>query len=112
CLRRSRGDRCPTVKAESPALSTLETNMIQETCKATEERVKGTGDLDLFVRSWRPGGAARGVISLVPGLNAHSGSYAWPAEQFAASGFAAYAVDLRGRGQSDGERFYVDTFAD
>ena len=86
--------------------------MIQETCKATEERVKGTGDLGLFVRSWRPGGAARAVIALVPGFNAHSGSYAWPAERFAESGFAAYAVDLRGRGQSDGERFYVDTFAD
>jgi alpha-beta hydrolase superfamily lysophospholipase len=34
------------------------------------------------------------------------------AQQFAASGLAVYAVDLRGRGHSDGERFYVQKFAD
>jgi len=27
-------------------------------------------------------------------------------------GLAVYAVDLRGRGNSDGERFYVETFED
>jgi alpha-beta hydrolase superfamily lysophospholipase len=30
----------------------------------------------------------------------------------AAGGFAAYALDLRGRGRSDGERFYVEHVAD
>jgi alpha-beta hydrolase superfamily lysophospholipase len=34
------------------------------------------------------------------------------AEQFVANGLAVYAVDLRGRGNSDGERFYVDNFED
>ena len=29
--------------------------------------------------------------------------------RFAAAGFAVYAVDLRGRGKSEGERFYVDS---
>ena len=29
-----------------------------------------------------------------------------------ALGLAVYAVDLRGRGKSDGERFYVEAFAD
>lgn len=28
------------------------------------------------------------------------------------SGLAVYALDLRGRGRSDGERFYFETFAD
>jgi alpha-beta hydrolase superfamily lysophospholipase len=32
----------------------------------------------------------------------------WVGEQFAASGLAVYALDLRGRGRSDGERFYVE----
>ena len=34
------------------------------------------------------------------------------AEQFVASGLAVYALDLRGRGQSDGERFYIEKFED
>src|SRR5262249_19672820 len=66
----------------------------------------------LFVRSWRPTGNARGVVAIVPGFNAHSGYYSWTGEQLAGNGLAVYAVDLRGRGQSDGERFYIDTFAD
>lgn len=49
---------------------------------------------------------------IVPGFNSHSGYFQWPAEQLATIGFASYAVDLRGRGNSDGERFYVDTFSD
>ena len=77
-----------------------------------EERVKGTDDVRLFVRSWRPDGTARGVVALVPGFNAHSGYYGWAAEQLVASGLAVYAVDLRGRGRSDGERFYVRNFED
>jgi alpha-beta hydrolase superfamily lysophospholipase len=77
-----------------------------------EERITGTDDVALFVRSWRPDGRARGVVALVPGFNAHSGYYAWAAEQLTASGLAVYAVDLRGRGRSDGERFYVRNFED
>lgn len=49
---------------------------------------------------------------IVPGFNAHSGYYGWVAEQFVADGLAVYAVDLRGRGNSDGERFYVEKFDD
>jgi len=77
-----------------------------------EERVQGTDNLTLFVRSWRPQGPARAVVAIVPGFNSHSGYYAWVGAQFAAAGLAAYAVDLRGRGRSDGERFYVNKFAD
>jgi alpha-beta hydrolase superfamily lysophospholipase len=47
---------------------------------------------------------------IVPGFNSHSGYYAWTAEQLVRDGFVVYAVDLRGRGKSDGERFYVQKF--
>ena len=57
-------------------------------------------------------GRVRGVVVIVHGFNSHSGYYAWAAGYFAAAGLAAYALDLRGRGHSDGERFYVETFAD
>jgi alpha-beta hydrolase superfamily lysophospholipase len=46
------------------------------------------------------------------GVNSHGGQYVWPASQFAQAGLVPYALDLRGRGKSDGERFYVDSIAD
>lgn len=77
-----------------------------------EEKIDGVGGLKLFVRSWRPEGKARGVMAIVPGFNSHGGYYEWAAEQLGTLGLAVYAVDLRGRGRSDGERFYVQKFAD
>lgn len=78
---------------------------------ATEHRLDGKGG-SLFFRSWTPAGAARGLIIIVPGFNSHSGHYAWAAGQLAGHGFCVHALDLRGRGKSDGERFYVEQFGD
>src|SRR5215469_7531 len=75
------------------------------------ERVEGASGLRIFFRSLRPTEKPRAVVVIVPGFNAHSGYYAWVAEQLVVLGLAVYAVDLRGRGNSDGERFYVETFA-
>lgn len=49
---------------------------------------------------------------IIPGFNSHSGYYAWAGSRLASAGLATYAMDLRGRGKSDGERFYVDGFAE
>jgi len=76
-----------------------------------EEKVEGAAG-QLFIRSWRPSGAARAVVMIVPGFNAHSGYYTWTAEQLVGKDLAVYAVDLRGRGQSDGERFFVNEISD
>ena len=77
-----------------------------------EERFTGSGGLNIFLRSSRPSGSSRGVVVIVPGFNSHSGYYSWAAEQLTGIGLSVYALDLRGRGKSDGERFYVDDFAD
>jgi len=77
-----------------------------------EQTFEGVGGLNIFMRSWRPEGTPRAVTVLIHGFNAHSGYMTWPAEQFATNGFAAYALDLRGRGKSEGERFYVEQFSD
>ncbi len=77
-----------------------------------EDTLQGAGGLKIFYRSWRPAAKPRGVVVVVPGFNAHSGYYSWVAEQLTAKGLAVYAVDLRGRGKSDGERYYVDSFAE
>jgi len=49
---------------------------------------------------------------VVHGFNSHSGYYGWVAERLAARGLSVYALDLRGRGRSEGERFYVESFDD
>lgn len=77
---------------------------------AQEETFESAGGLKIFLRSWSPAGPPRAVITIVHGFNAHGGQYAWAAERFAAAGFAVYALDLRGRGRSEGERFYIDSF--
>lgn len=76
----------------------------------TEETFKGVADFNIFFRSWRPSGTPRGVVVIVHGFNSHSGQYLWVAEQLLARNLAVYALDLRGRGRSDGERFYIDKF--
>src|SRR5215510_4748051 len=70
-------------------------------------------------RSTRPPRRGRSIdarmqvlVAIVPGFNSHSGYYTWVGEQLAVAGLAGYAVDLRGRGQSDGERFYVQQFGE
>lgn len=77
-----------------------------------KERIEGSDGLTLFMRSWRPKSEPVGVVVVVPGFNSHSGYYGWVAEQLVASNLAVYAIDLLGRGNSDGERFYVQKFED
>jgi alpha-beta hydrolase superfamily lysophospholipase len=77
-----------------------------------ESSFEGVGGLRIATRSWQPSGSPRAVMILVHGFNAHSGYMVWPGEQLSANGFACYALDLRGRGNSEGERFYVEELSD
>jgi alpha-beta hydrolase superfamily lysophospholipase len=77
-----------------------------------EEWIERADAPTLFLRSWSPAEEARAVLVIVPGFNSHSGYYAWAAEEFAATGIAVFAIDLRGRGRSQGDRFYVESFAE
>jgi acylglycerol lipase len=88
-------------------------NVMPVSSYATQDGTfESTGNLNIFFRAWRPGGKSRGLVVIVPGFNSHSGYYEWVADQFVAEGLVVYALDLRGRGKSDGERFYVEKFAD
>ena len=78
---------------------------------ATEHIVQGNAG-KLLVRAWRPPAPPRAVVAICHGFNAHGGMYAWCADQFVQAGMAACALDLRGRGRSEGERFYVERFDD
>jgi alpha-beta hydrolase superfamily lysophospholipase len=77
-----------------------------------EEMVPGPGGLGIFVRSWHPATEARGVVVICHGVNSHGGYYTWAAERLVSTGLAVYALDLHGRGRSDGERFYLDKISD
>jgi alpha-beta hydrolase superfamily lysophospholipase len=77
-----------------------------------ESSFKTAGRREHLHAVMEPEGTPRAVIVLVHGFNAHSGYMTWAAEQFAAHGLAAYALDLRGRGRSGGERFFIEKFSD
>lgn len=77
-----------------------------------EETFEGAGGLKIFLRSWRPDGKARAVLACVHGFKAHGGLIDGVADQFTRHGIAVYALDLRGHGRSEGERLFVDKFAD
>src|SRR6476661_9389161 len=78
----------------------------------TEGSFEGVEGVKIFTREWQPTGQPHGVVVISHGLNAHSGLYAWAAQQFTSNGLAVYALDHRGRGRSEGERFFVEKFSD
>jgi alpha-beta hydrolase superfamily lysophospholipase len=77
-----------------------------------EETVESKGGLKIFVRSWRPAAKPRAVVVICHGVKSHGGQYLWSGEQLSAAGHAVYALDMRGRGKSEGERFYVENVSD
>lgn len=70
----------------------------------------GLDGLKLRGRWWIPEGEPRTVVVLVHGLKDHSARYDHVGGWLAARGYAVYSPDLRGHGESEGERFFVDSF--
>ena len=81
--------------------------MFTSTNPPQEHWLEGTGGR-IFTRHWRPAGEPKAALVICHGVNSHGGQYLRAGEEFAAAGFAVTALDLRGRGRSEGERFYVD----
>jgi len=79
---------------------------------AVEESYEGMKGVKIFYRSWRPDPTPRAVVVICHGVNSHGGQYIWAAEHLVSHGYAVYALDLRGRGRSEGERFYVEDVAE
>jgi len=71
--------------------------------------------LSLFYRVWRQEGTGeepRATFAVVHGLGEHSGRYQNLTDYFVPRGYAVYAFDLRGHGQSEGRRGHVNRFGD
>ena len=72
--------------------------------------------LALFWRRWLPNAdsmpSIRGIVVICHGLGEHSGRYEVIARELNKIGFAVYAFDLQGHGQSEGTRHFVKAFND
>jgi acylglycerol lipase len=67
---------------------------------------------NIFYRKWKINGEPKGIVLIVHGLNSHSGYYQNFATQLNENDYEVYAIDLIGRGQSDGERYYIPDYKD
>jgi alpha-beta hydrolase superfamily lysophospholipase len=65
----------------------------------------------LFTQRWTPPEGSKGTIVIAHGYADHSGRYQHTADYFVQQGYAVYALDHRGHGQSRGETFgYFERF--
>lgn len=76
-----------------------------------EEAFAGRGGTRIVVRCWRPPEAPRAIVAICHGVNSHGGQYEQTAKRLVAAGHAVYAIDLRGRGRSEGPRYFVEDIA-
>ncbi|MCF8177131.1 MAG: lysophospholipase [Sulfuritalea sp.] len=79
--------------------------------EATAVDLLAADDVKLAARIWMPP-APLAVLALVHGIAEHSGRYAFLAERANAHGLGVVSLDLRGHGNSPGERSYVERFDD
>ncbi len=85
---------------------------IPEDVVHAEGRMKTADGLELLVQSWRPKGETKGTLIVVHGLKDYSDRYSELAFAAVARGYAVHAFDLRGHGDSQGDRVWVDRFGE
>lgn len=74
-------------------------------------RFKTADGLKLFAQWWTPtAGQSKAAIIIVHGLKDHSRRYAETAQKLTQNNYSVYAFDLRGHGDSEGQRVWVDSF--
>ena len=83
---------------------------MEPTEKHTTSVFRNKKGLNVFYRNWKTDDSPKAVILLVHGFNSHSGYYHNFAMQLNEINFEVYAIDLVGRGQSDGERYYIRNY--
>ena len=66
--------------------------------------------INIYYQIWEPENNPKGVVSLVHGLGEHSGRYVDFAVRLNQADFAVTAFDLRGHGQSGGQRGHLPSF--
>ncbi len=69
-----------------------------------EFHLKSFDNLDLYFQSWMPQSGPEAIVCLVHGLGEHSGRYTHVAGMLNEAGLGVLTFDLRGHGQSAGQR--------
>ncbi|WP_221391038.1 alpha/beta hydrolase [Dyadobacter sp. NIV53] len=80
--------------------------------KYTTSIFRNNNEQNVFYRKWMTNSKPKGIVLIVHGLNSHGGYYQNFAIQLNENDYEVYAFDLRGRGQSDGERYYISDYND
>jgi len=83
---------------------------VPDSATATEAFINSADGTKLAYRAW-PAPGAKLTFAVVHGLGEHSGRYARFAGGMAAFQIATYAIDLRGHGNSAGQRGHVDSWS-
>jgi alpha-beta hydrolase superfamily lysophospholipase len=83
---------------------------VAESTLATAGSVESADGTKLAYRAWPKAGAAI-TFAAVHGLGDHGGRYAGFASGMAKHGMGSYALDLRGHGNSPGQRGHVDSWS-
>lgn len=81
-------------------------------CSATAACWHFDGIGDIHVQSWAPEKSAENAVLLLHGVESHAGWFDELAPLLAQEGYAVYAVDRPGWGQSPGPRGHVASYAD
>ena len=63
--------------------------------------------LAVSYKNWPAANTPKGLVVLAHGFTSHSGYFQWTAEQLTAQDYEVYGIDFPGRGNSDGERYYI-----
>lgn len=79
--------------------------------KHDEGTLKTPAGVSLYYQSWQPFDRPRAVLLIAHGLAEHSGRYQNFARFFVDRGYAVYALDHPGHGESDGDRCHIRRFS-
>lgn len=78
----------------------------------SEFHFKGMNGCSLYAQCWLPVVSPRAVLVIVHGIGDHSGRYMNIVNHLVSSQIAVYGYDLRGHGNSPGQRGHIDSWVE